>query len=361
MLTAELAADGEGELSEVLKDILQEVHGAEPTKSPKSLTAGLNDVHKNMELLRGMDVATKQPDINRAAQAMMRAAEKVLSTGDDGLVGGQGLLDVWENSIDLTEGISTGIRTFDEKMQGGFNRGDLVLVMGMTGMGKSSLAVHFGHAAVKSGWRVAHFDSENGRDVTMYRYYARLNEEPTKAFILQRSQKKLEFWYRQERKRLEQHLRVWGFEVGQTELDAIRGKIREMSADGFRPDVIIIDQPDHLKIDNRNTAYETKRIWDKMKGWASSLGAVVIAVTQAKDAENKIATVSHVGWGVDKIRAASVAFSVNAGPSESQRILYVVKMRHGSARYAVLCDADMAFCKFGEIEMGKRTNQANGK
>lgn len=81
------------------------------------------------------------------------------------------IVDVYEKSID-NSGIKTGIEQIDE-MIGGLKAGQVSVVSGYTGMGKSISSVSIMHSALEQGFNVCYLSLELGADHLMYNTISR--------------------------------------------------------------------------------------------------------------------------------------------------------------------------------------------
>lgn len=68
--------------------------------------------------------------------------------------------------------IPTGIDEIDNYSKGGFEKGDIVLWLGDSGVGKSQLLIHLGIAAARRDYKVAHFQAEGTKRQELDRYDA---------------------------------------------------------------------------------------------------------------------------------------------------------------------------------------------
>jgi replicative DNA helicase len=68
------------------------------------------------------------------------------------------------------EKIPTAIDELDNYLQGGFEKGEIVLWLGDSGVGKSQLLIHLGIASARRDLKVAHFQAEGTRKQCLDRY-----------------------------------------------------------------------------------------------------------------------------------------------------------------------------------------------
>lgn len=72
------------------------------------------------------------------------------------------LIEKWHQNKGGLSGVPSGLTDFDERT-GGFQPGELIIIAGRPGMGKTSLVSSIGKAAARAGFVVANFSLEMGR------------------------------------------------------------------------------------------------------------------------------------------------------------------------------------------------------
>lgn len=335
-----------------IMEALLEVWRAPISESPHTDCETLQGYHRTDTIIKGMDRATKaitRGDVD-GAQAMLSRLSLDAAPQTGLQVTSVLDFDDW-NAHDQTMGIETGIRTYDEVTMGGPRPGDAGLIFGTTGMGKSLLGTNFGFNAFKRKRRVLHIDSENGLQETRVRYVARATRLPSRGLTRRGLNFSDDFrrWADGQRDRIHQHLRILSIGVEQAPMQEIDAKIAELGADGWSPELIIFDSPDHVVWQGsiENAGAVAKAQYAKVKSMAQRYEAVVWAITQAKqEAEGKIATNKHAAWGYDKSRLADSVLTINPGLNDKgqpmsekemgdKRCLFVSKARKSAGRFIV--------------------------
>ncbi len=125
-----------------------------------------------------------------AQEALSRAEQSVLALGEEAIQRGFiSLGTVIHDAIDLIEerppsqftGLKTGFDDFDE-MTRGLNPGNLIILAGRPGMGKTTIALNMAeHAAIREGKSVGIFSLEMSREELGYRIIASEADVPFKA------------------------------------------------------------------------------------------------------------------------------------------------------------------------------------
>lgn len=353
------------EVQDMIMEVIIEVWKTPPSTTPQTDITTLNDYHRQDALVKGMDRATKAislGDVDGASALLGRLATE--AAPQSGLEV-KSLLDFddW-NEADLVRGIETGLRTYDEVTMGGPRPQDVGIIMGVTGMGKSILGTNFGYAAFKHRRRTLHIDSENGLQETRVRYAARATRNPSRGLTRRGLNYSDDFkrWAENNNKRIHDYLRILPIGVDQATMGEVEAKIAELGADGWSPEEIIFDSPDHVvwKGSMDNAGMVAKSQYSAVKSIAQRYNAVVWAVTQAKaEAEGKIATNKHAAWGYDKARLADSVMTINPGLDEKgrpmgekemgdSRCLFVSKARKSSGRFIIPLTTDFSTAYISE-------------
>lgn len=345
------------EIQEILMDALLVVWRAKPTASFKSDMDALRKRRLAETLTTGVENVVRALDRGDPEEAAVEFSKAGATAPSP--IHTKSLIDWdrWEvKPEDL--GILTGIRSLDIRMRGA-PRKSSGIIFGTTNMGKSILGVNFGVAGISRKKRVLHIDTENGENLTRWRYVSRLlgipYEQLANGTLLPAQKEALDMWARTQKARLDSLLQIMCIGVGEVTLREVRGEVERLRRRGFDPDEIIFDSPDHLKMKRTdNTAFDMGQLYVDVHGWAGTTNAALWAVTQAKgEAEGKIATASKTSWSYDKARIVGTILSINAGLDEKgkmlpdhlmegKRQLYVAKARNAPGRYTIQLHTDLA-------------------
>jgi len=373
-----LALTEREEVQDAIIEGLIEVYRSSPSQAPLTDIETLNNYHRHDSLVQGMDRAAKalaRGDVDGAGALLGRLSSDTAPASDLEV---KSVLDFddW-NEADTIRGIETGLRTYDDITMGGPRPGDIGLIFGVTGMGKSILATNFGYAGFKHKRRTLHIDSENGLQETRVRYVARATRNPSRALTRRGLNYSEDFrrWAERNTKRIHDYLRILHIGVDQASMPEVEAKIAELCADGWEPEQIIFDSPDHVvwKGSMDNAGMVAKSQYAAVKSIGQRYNAVIWAVTQAKqEAEGKIATNKHAAWGYDKSRLADSVLTINPGLDENgrpmsekemgdSRCLFVSKARKTSGRFIIPLSTDFATAYITEqLEGDKPSDDEDG-
>lgn len=142
----------------------------------------------------------------------------------------------------VKERIKTGFSVLDDAMGGGLPKGKLGIVMAPTGGGKSWILATFGANALKEGKTVLHYTLELDDVYTAQRYDTILTNIPMDDLKFnQNAIKKVLSKYKGK-------LFIKEFPSGTLSLSMLESHIDKFILNGIKPDLVIIDYPELMKI-----------------------------------------------------------------------------------------------------------------
>jgi len=347
----------------MLLETIHEIWTAQPSPSPSSDCQALRALHTKRTLSLGLDSAARQllkGDIEGVRSVMERTIQSTPINGVNLQASSLIDWDDWAQNPLTAGGLPTGFPKLDNALMGGLSRTEMMLIFGVSNMGKSITATNVGHAGLKANVPTLHIDSENGLLKVRSRYLSRLTGQPQKR--LERKQLQsgelMTAWAKRSKQRLDKLLKIMCIGVGVTKFDEVVSAVDALISGGFVPRRIIFDSPTHLQIHGSETNYalEVKTLYERIKGWVQRLNCDCIVVDQAKlDAEDRVPNMRDIAWGGDKARIVDVMAAIgvpmnNKGvPIPARKLegnpfrtLNVIKVRSGESRFHVKMHTDFA-------------------
>jgi replicative DNA helicase len=279
------------------------------TQLEKIKNANLNDTIKVQKIAMNF---CKQQEAKKAIKKVQRIIDtgnledydqieeifkKVLEVGDNKDDG----IDVFDNlaevlSDDFRKPIPTGINGLDEKMDGGLSKGELAIILAPFGVGKTTMITKIANTAKDLGYNVLQIFFEDNPKVIQRKHLTcwmkgaltlnELNDHKEEIFELA-NRKKEEAGI----------LKLKKMASDGTTIPMIKQYIRKQIAQGFRPDIVLIDYIDCVQptkqFDNEWSGegnvmrqFETMLSeldlagWTAVQGNRSSIGAEVVESDQ---------------------------------------------------------------------------------
>ena len=235
-------------------------------------------------------------------------------------------------------------------IQGGLGNGDLGLIFGNPGGGKSWTLVAIGGHAVKMGYNVLHYTLELSESYTGRRYDAFFSQIPVDN--LDKHKKEIEALTPD----LPGDLIIREFPTGKTTTNALESHIKKVQDLGVKPDLIIIDYIDLLATKKRNVDRKgvIDDIYTSIKGLARELDIPIWSVSQVNraGAKDNIIEGDKAAGSYDKLMITD--FSMSLSRKKEDKVngtgrLHIMKNRYGMDGFTFKADVNTST---GNIEVG---------
>lgn len=203
---------------------------------------------------------------------------------------------------------------FNSLTQGGMGKGDLVLVFGNPGGGKSWAVIDMGAYAAAMGFNVLHYSLELAEGYVGKRYDAVFTGIPVDS--LDKHRDKVE----ETINKLRGKVVIKEYPPKRASFDTITAHIQQLEMQhDFKPDLIIIDYLDYVKSSSRNRSGERKDEIDDVyvgaKALARELGIPIISPSQANRgaAKSDIIEGDNAAGSYEKIMIGDIIISLARG------------------------------------------------
>ena len=264
--------------------------------------------------------------------------------------------------------VSTGWKAIDQKLYGGFNRGELNIFAGGSGAGKSlflqNLAVNF--ASV--GMNVLYLTFELSEELTSMRIDSMMTGITTREIFKQIDE-------------VEMKVRIMGKRSGNIQVkympsgkncNDLRAYLKEYSIrKGYMPDVLLIDYLDLLmpagqKISAENLFIKDKFVSEELRNLAMEVKAVTVTASQLNRAavEEVEFDHSHISGGLSKIQTADNVIGIFTSRAMRERGRYQIQFMKTRSSSGVGQKVDLAFdpdtLRITDCEDGEEEYNPNG-
>ena len=246
--------------------------------------------------------------------------------------------------------VPTPWSSINNLIQGGLGNGDLGLIFGNPGGGKSWTLVALGGYAVKMGYNVLHYTLELSESYTGRRYDAFFSQIPVDN--LDKHKKEIEALTPD----LPGELIIREFPTGKTTTNALESHIKKVQDLGIKPDLIIIDYIDLLATKKRNVDRkgEIDDIYTSIKGLARELDIPIWSVSQVNraGAKDNIIEGDKAAGSYDKLMITD--FSMSLSRKKEDKVngtgrLHIMKNRSGMDGFTFKANVNTST---GNIEVG---------
>jgi len=243
----------------------------------------------------------------------------------------------------------------NELIQGGLGNGDLGLIFGNPGGGKSWTLVALGGFAVQMGYNVIHYTLELSEAYTGRRYDAFFTGTPVDQ--LEKHKGDVE----KSTAELEGELIIREFPMGKTTISTIEAHINKVRDLGIEPDLIIIDYIDLLSTRKRNVDRkgEIDDIYTSTKGLARELNIPIWSVSQVNraGAKDDVIEGDKAAGSYDKMMITDLSISLSRKKEDKVNgtgRLHIMKNRYGMDGLTFQVEVDTST---GRIKVGSHYDE----
>lgn len=285
--------------------------------------------------------------------------------------------------------VPTGLPTLDRILGGGSRLGEVNLIMGTTGRGKSVALSNVAHSAVSNEFPTLYIALEMPARQVATRQDARftsLRYDQFKNYDFKPSEQRLiKSRLRKLSKRWDNMFHILSWPVRGADINSIYSALEDLRVEyNFEPKVILFDSADHLRaIETKEESFrlqQTEVYWG-IKSMAEELGVVAWSSVHAgREWAARTATAEATSESYDKARIADLVMSLNdpnarkrkkavtiddededkedeeaeikgygeAAPGVRRLEAFIAKYRDGDSKLTIQLDADFARMKMAE-------------
>ena len=243
--------------------------------------------------------------------------------------------------------VSTGWQAIDQKLYGGFNRGELNIFAGGSGAGKSLFLQNLAVNLSTVGMNVLYLTFELSEELTSMRIDSMFTGITTREIFKQIDE-------------VEMKIKIIGKKSGNVQVkympsgkncNDLRAYLKEYSIrKGFMPDVLLIDYLDLLmpagqKISAENLFIKDKYVSEELRNLAMEVKAVTVTASQLNRAavEEVEFDHSHISGGLSKIQTADNVIGIFTSRAMRERGRYQIQFMKTRSSSGVGQKVDLAF------------------
>ena len=246
--------------------------------------------------------------------------------------------------------VPTPWEPINQLIQGGLGNGDLGLIFGNPGGGKSWTLVALGGFAVKMGYNVIHYTLELSESYTGRRYDAFFTHVPVDN--LEKHKSKVEETVPE----LPGELIIKEYPMGKTTMSTIEAHIKKVTDLGMKPDLILIDYIDLLSTKKKTADRkgEIDDIYTSTKGLARQLNLPIWSVSQVNraGAKDNVIEGDKAAGSYDKMMITDLSISLSRKKEDKVNgtgRFHIMKNRYGMDGLTYQVNVDTTI---GKIEIG---------
>jgi len=243
--------------------------------------------------------------------------------------------------------VSTGWKSLDKKLFGGFNRGELNIFAGGSGAGKSLFLANLGVNWALAGMNVLYLTLELSEELVSMRVDAMVTDIPTRDIF-----KSIED--------VEMKVKMIGKEAGAMQVkympsgktpNDVRAYIKEYEIKtGRKVDVLLIDyldllMPNGAKVSAENLFIKDKFVSEELRNLAMEINTVFVTASQLNRAsvEEIEFDHSHISGGLSKIQTADNVIGIFTSRAMRERGRYQIQLMKTRSSSGVGAKVDLEF------------------
>lgn len=258
--------------------------------------------------------------------------EQALKAGMDKNIGHEYLKDVESRyREDYRPTIPTPWKVMNENFQGGMGPGDLGIVFGNPGGGKSWMMVAMAAHAVQQGFNIIYYTLELGEDYVGKRFDCYFTGYSIDEVNKHRDKVEAAI------EKLPGRLIVKEYPPKQASVTTVKSHIQKCEDMGFKADMVIIDYVDYLRGPSKKFAERKDEIDDvfvAVKGLAKDLKIPVLTPSQVNrmGAKDQIIEGDKAAGSYDKLMVADFAISLSRQKEDKVNgtgRIHIMKNRYG--------------------------------
>jgi KaiC/GvpD/RAD55 family RecA-like ATPase len=244
--------------------------------------------------------------------------------------------------------ISTGWKTVDEKLYGGFNKGEITIFAGQSGSGKSLFLQNLAVNWAEAGLNVVYLSLELSEKLSCMRIDAMHTGFETREVM--RNIDNVHMKVRASQQKSHGSLRVKQLPNGCTSND-VRAYIKEYEIQtGIKVDAILVDYLDLMmpmskKISAENLFVKDKYITEELRNLAVELDIVCVSASQLNRGSYDEVNFdpSHIAGGISKVNTADNVIGISTSASMKEAGRYQVQFMKTRSSSGVGSRVDLAF------------------
>ena len=293
---------------------------------------------------KGEDPENCRPIMEKAFQVGM--GRDLGITLEDGVSNLHQLIS--SSSMNSARKIPTLLPTLDKVMRGGLGVGELGMVIGPTGKGKSIVLVNLAAAAVLSAKKVVYVTFELFEVEVLLRFLARLSGGTFDEII--GGNKAVEDRLKRFAANTRRYLRIKYYPPSSLTVGGLRAYLSRIRAvDGWFPDLLLLDDADSMRMpkgyDSDTSYYGLGALYSQIIQVLVDTECACWAASQATRGayDTEVVSLEHVAESFKKAHRANAALSLCQTPEErkkNQCRIFIAKGRGFEDNRTILCDLD---------------------
>lgn len=273
--------------------------------------------------------------------------QKALIAGEAKDIGHSYAGNTMSRTVARRSPIATGFPMLDDEyIAGGLSGGELGIVMGGTGAGKSFVLANFAYSAFMQGKTTVIYSLELKEVPVGLRLDSKFTGIPLTKLLLDSEGK--------HRKRVAEAIKekqdsfdtkpeiiIKEYPTKSASIAKLKNHYNQLIANGIKPDMIIVDYADLMRPSTRynDKRFELENIVEELRGWAGELNIPIWTASQTnrEGLDTSVVTLKSISEALAKAMVADLIISIGRSPELQQQgraCYYLAKNRLGIDKVA---------------------------
>jgi len=246
----------------------------------------------------------------------------------------------------------------DEYIAGGLSGGELGIILGGTGAGKSFMLADLAHAAFCQGITTVLYSFELREFPVGLRLDSKFTNIPLTQLLLDTEGKHRETVVKAIKKESDKHkikpeIIIKEYPTKSASLSKLKNHYNQLLASGIKPGMIVVDYADLIKPTTRykDKRFELESIVEELRGWAGELDIPIWTASQTNrdGLDTSVVTLKTISEALSKAMVADLIISIGRSPelqAQGRACYYLAKNRLGVDKVAFTGEFDTSVMNF---------------
>lgn len=246
----------------------------------------------------------------------------------------------------------------DEYIAGGLSGGELGIILGGTGAGKSFMLADLAHAAFCQGKTTVFYSFELREFPVGLRLDSKFTGIPLTQLLLDTEGKHRKAVIEAIKKESSKHPKkpeiiIKEYPTKTASMTKLKNHYNQLVASGLKPDMIVVDYADLMRPSThyKDKRFELESIVEELRGWAGELDVPIWTASQTNrdGLDTSVVTLKTISEALSKAMVADLIISIGRSPELQQTgraCYYLAKNRLGRDKIAFTGEFDTSIMNF---------------
>lgn len=255
--------------------------------------------------------------------------------------------------------VATGWPLLDnEYIAGGLSGGELGIILGGTGAGKSFMLANLAHSAFCQGKTVVFYSFELKEYPVGFRLDSKFTGIPLTQLLLDVEGKHRDAVAKAIKAESDKHetkpeIIIKEYPTKTATMAKLKNHYQQLVASGLKPDMIIVDYADLMRpsVRYKDKRFELESIVEELRGWAGELDIPIWTASQTnrEGLDTSVVTLKTISEALSKAMVADLIISIGRSPElrdAGRACYYLAKSRLGVDKIAFTGNFDTSVMNF---------------